>query len=332
MGQKKKNLLTAASTLAVALGIGFVMQSSDEARAWYGGETRTEIEVADPVETQLLDVQSIELTAAEAEVDTLYMPKAEEEDAVVLAAAPKPVLEMPEPEQDVLPADPACVIDAQARALPGAIVNLRLDAPCLPNERLTVHHSGMMFTETTDQTGALTVMVPALDKDALFILAFAMGDGAVAQIQVDDLNEFDRTVLQWRGNGAFGLHAREFGADYDTDGHVWVGSERDLSGLANGESGFILQLGDEAAAEPLMAEIYTFPTGRTARKGTVYLSVEAEVTSNNCGSEIEAQTLERQTDGSIKGQDLILAVPDCTAVGDFLVLNNLVSDLKIAAR
>ncbi len=31
-------------------------------------------------------------------------------------------------------------------------------------------------------------------------------------------------------------------------------------------------------------------------------------------------------------RDLILSVPDCDAVGDFLVLNNLVDDLKIAGK
>ena len=37
-------------------------------------------------------------------------------------------------------------------------------------------------------------------------------------------------------------------------------------------------------------------------------------------------------DGAMKTQDLTLAVPGCDAVGSFLVLNNLVTDLKVASN
>ena len=48
--------------------------------------------------------------------------------------------------------------------------------------------------------------------------------------------------------------------------------------------------------------------------------------------EIEAQSLEIQTDGKVRTQNLTLAVPDCEATGSFLVLNNLLQDLKVAQR
>jgi hypothetical protein len=80
-----------------------------------------------------------------------------------------------------------------------------------------------------------------------------------------------------------------------------------------------------------MAEVYTFPTAMGAQTGTIDLSVEAEVTVMNCGLEIEAQSLELQG-GSVKTQDLTLAVPECDAKGSFLVLNNLVQDLTVASN
>ena len=52
----------------------------------------------------------------------------------------------------------------------------------------------------------------------------------------------------------------------------------------------------------------------------------------NCGLEIEAQALETKTEGGIKTKNLTLPVPDCDAVGSFLVLNNLLEDLKVAAK
>jgi hypothetical protein len=60
------------------------------------------------------------------------------------------------------------------------------------------------------------------------------------------------------------------------------------------------------------------------------LSVEAEVSELNCGQEIEAQSLQVGSDGKLKTRNLTLAVPDCDAIGNFLVLNNLLEDLKVA--
>jgi hypothetical protein len=212
------------------------------------------------------------------------------------------------------------------------MVTLTLDAPCAPNERLTVHHNGMMFTQITDSDGSVTISAPALAEQAVYILAFSNGDGAVAQTFVPDVAMYDRVALQWRGDAGFQLHAREFGADYGQAGHVWSGIAPDVDGMASGQNGYITRIGDLQAPEPLVAEVYTFPSGMSSRSGTIDLSVEAEVTDINCGLEIEAQSLELTLGGKIKTRDLTLAVPACDAVGDFLVLNNLVPDLKVASN
>ena len=82
----------------------------------------------------------------------------------------------------------------------------------------------------------------------------------------------------------------------------------------------------------LLAEVYTYPRFGAGAGGDIVLSVEAEVTMRNCGQEIEAQALETQQDGRIQTKNMALAVPACDAVGNFLVLNNLLQDMKIAAR
>lgn len=333
-----KEIATAIGTLAIAVGIGFVMQSSDAAKERYGrsGGTKDAPQMpADPEETAVLgtsisddaklQVQSIQLTAA---IGDMTIPIIEEAPTLHLAAAPVSILpdELPSDVQPMI----QCDVTATAAARPGAMVAVSMTAPCQPNERLTVHHNGVMFSAATDASGQLDLMVPALAADAVFILAFANGDGAVAQAQVDDIDQYDRTILQWRGPAGFQLHAREFGANYGTPGHVWSGSEQTITGIASGENGYVQRLGHAGGAEPLMAEVYTYPSGQTKRSGSIDLSVEAEVTPDNCGREIEAQTLERDRTGGIKTRDLTLAVPGCGAIGSFLVLNNLIADLKVA--
>ncbi|WP_147109720.1 hypothetical protein [Tateyamaria sp. syn59] len=328
-----KEIATGATTLAIAVGIGFVMQSGEAAQARYG-EAARQMAASDsqPVNSAqsadvLLEVQEIELTSA-TDPAAVPVPQA---DATVQRVSVPANSDMPD-KSDVLPRAAGCEIVAGAQAGLAATVSLSLAAPCARNERLTVHHNGMMFTETTDANGNLSLIVPALTEQAVFIMAFSDGDGAVAQVAVPDVAQYKRTTLQWRGRAGFELHAREFGADYGQDGHVWSGVDQDIEGMMSGKNGYIMRLGDTDLAEPLIAEVYTYPSGHSIQSGTIDLSVEAQVTLNNCGIEVEAQSLEIQADGGMKSQDLTLAVPGCEAVGSFLVLNNLVADLKVASN
>jgi hypothetical protein len=126
------------------------------------------------------------------------------------------------------------------------------------------------------------------------------------------------------------MHAREFGANYGDVGHVWKDTPRDPNAVDTG-LGFLTRLGNRDVAEDWVAEVYSFPKGMTQQSGTVDLSIEAEITALNCGQEIEAQSLEVVL-GDVKSRDLSLAVPNCDAKGTFLVLNNLVEDLKVASN
>ncbi|MFY0646332.1 hypothetical protein [Sulfitobacter geojensis] len=332
---RTKEILTAIGALGCAIGIGFIMQNSDSAQALYGPteiqhpEDMPELKGASAANA-LLDVQEIKLTSAEFDTG-IKLPQPEAE--VTKVSTPSSALAEPK-MYETSEATPAatCEIFALARPVAAAMVDLSMQAPCLPNERVTVHHNGMIFTVTTSAKGEISLRVPALAEEAVFILAFTNGDGAVAQTTVEELADFDRSVLQWKGNTGFQIHAREFGADYGSAGHLWSGAPGEIADAVSGNSGVLTRHGDMQAADPLLAEVYSFPKAYNARKGNIALSVETEVTATNCGLEIEAQSLEIQPDGKIKTQNLTLPVPDCDAEGSFLVLNNLLQDLKVAGR
>ena len=228
--------------------------------------------------------------------------------------------------------DTSCAVNLGGRATAGAMVYLQLSAPCNRAERVTIHHMGMMFTQTTTRTGHLSLRVPALDESAVFIASFASGAGATARIDVPSMPFYDRTVVQWRGAAGLHLHAREFTNAYFGEGHVWADARGDLALAARGEGGFLTRLGNPSIPGALMAEGYSFPSRTATRSGNVLLSVEAEVTPLNCSDPVEAQTIEVRKGSAARVRDLMLEMPSCETIGDFLVLKNLVEDLTIAAR
>jgi hypothetical protein len=336
--QKIRMFAMGCGTLALALGAGHFMQSGS-APDIEASETTPQVPRSDIAQTAgsggTLQLTSIQMTS------TMPTPPEDAQAPAKLPATPQGAVQLAALSDaatvmtDVLPAEVAapslaCDYTLTADTAPGAMVALSLDAPCAQSQRFTLHHNGLMFTQVTDGGGHASMLVPALAKSAVFIVAFPNGDGAVASADVESLEHYQRVAIQWQGDSGVQLHALEFGAEMGSDGHVWAGARRDVAAAANGDRGFMTLLGDATQPEPLLAEIYTFPSLLNGRDGAVALRVEAEVTQTNCARDIEAQALQTQPGGALVVQDLTLAIPECDAVGDFLVLKNLLNDLTIA--
>ncbi|MDX2483569.1 MAG: hypothetical protein QNK42_07900 [Pseudodonghicola sp.] len=333
-------------TLACALGIGYGMQRGQPAPLPHStpavSPAEANMPAAEPRQTDPaparvrlaenapLEIEKIALTSAEAVGASADNEMHEHPSVSELATDPSDSAALPSTPEDPEMPGLGCEVTAQAVPGPMAMVDFSVTAPCFGNTRLLVHHNGMIFSAVTDSEGSLNVKIPALAERAVFIAAFDNGDGAVATARVPGIADFDRVALQWQGNAGFQIHAREFGASYGAPGHVWSGAP--TTGATDHATGSVLRLGEADALSPMIAEIYTFPAGAADRSGDISLSIEAEVTADNCGRDISAQLLQRQGANRITTRELDLSVPDCDAVGDFLVLNNLLDDLKIAAK
>ncbi len=218
----------------------------------------------------------------------------------------------------------ACEIELNAEPGGAAMAVLALEAGCMTNERFTLHHSGMMISGVTDKNGLWQASVPALAENALFIAAFSNGEGAVANTTISDLNGYDRYVVQWKGETDIQIHAFENGASYADAGHVWRGSGDDA---VSTQIGFLTRFDDKDLAEGLRAEIYTFPSGQI---GKVEINIELQVGDATCNEDVEAQAFIMSGAEHLEARDLMIAMPDCGAVGEFLVLKNPYEDLTIA--
>ncbi|WP_146347576.1 hypothetical protein [Falsiphaeobacter marinintestinus] len=334
---KIRSIGMAGGTLACALSIGFYVQHGDDARqptvassavVPVATKALPSLRSSDQSVNEPLELKDIVLTSAQPETPKpVSLHRRQVTDPSLHEAGfSRDELTLPTTPEDPSMPELGCKVSARAAPAPMASVQLSVDAPCFPNERVTVHHNGMMFTAVTDTDGTVHMTVPALSDRPIFIADFGNGKAAVATASVPDLKDYDRVVLQWSGETGFQIHAREFGASYGDRGHVWVGAN------ASGADGSVVRLGARDTFAPKLAEVYTYPSGTSAKTGTVTLSIETEVTAANCGRDISAQTLELRSGTSLRTQDVTLSMPNCTAIGDFLVLNNLVDDLTIAAK
>jgi hypothetical protein len=225
----------------------------------------------------------------------------------------------------VTPPAPACITALDLQQQPGAMIGVALTATCHPNERVVLRHAGMAITARTGADGTLTTALPALASAGKVDVLFTDGSKAETALAMPETVLLRRFGVQWQGPVAFVVHGFQNGADYGEAGDI---SPLNPGKPAAAAGGFLSLLGDSSVENPLMAQIYTYPMDTTVSSDVV---VEAAVTGSTCGHDLLGETL-TSARGQSKATELTLAMPDCTAVGDFLVLKNLATDLKIAGN
>lgn len=317
-----RKTLTIGSTFTVALCIGFVMQNENAMAARFGEDTPEDYTVS---------IQTPTLWAPEVATASFELPAFETPEVPMMVPQLAAAV-MPDAAVGAAPqVEISCTPSLSAQTGDFALVRLSLNASCYPSTALTIHHQGMIFTATTDAAGQLLVDVPALTDHAIFIAEFANGYGAVAISEVPELAQYDRAVLQWKGEAAVSMHAFEFGAGFGDTGHVWSNSPRSAFAADEGQ-GFLMKLGDNSAENAHLAEVYTFPANKPGQEGTVELSTEAVITANNCGQDVAAQSIQVNGAALPDAVDLTLRMPDCSAIGDIIVLKNMFQDLQFPIR
>lgn len=325
----------ACATLTIAIFIGFIMERTEASQVPVAAQSTAPVSALPAINASLGG--GVLSTPKRPTASGLPMMPSDHGAQVSLPGAPVLVAVAEDvpvgliPQEEVVPAM-SCDVSLLAEGAAGAMVRLVLSAPCHTGERVSVHHGDLKFTEMVGDDGFLDLMVPALSTNAVFAMLFANGDGATATVTVDSLMFYDRTVIRWSGESGVELHAREFGAQYGEAGHVWRGHARDISAMIGGVGGFLTPLGNPEIAEAARAEVYTFPSVTAAQSGSIALSVEAEITDRNCGRTIHVETGKIEAGKTVSSRHMQLEIPACDAVGQFLVLKNLVEDLTIAQK
>jgi hypothetical protein len=113
---------------------------------------------------------------------------------------------------------------------------------------------------------------------------------------------------------------------------VWAEAARTPDYGVKALGGFLTVLGNPGVFSPELAEVYSFPADRMSSDGVVRLVVEAGVTEGTCSQAITGRTIEVGADGETREVALELQMPDCDATGGYLVLKNLLQDMKIASN
>ncbi|WP_151719111.1 hypothetical protein [Gemmobacter serpentinus] len=219
-----------------------------------------------------------------------------------------------------------CPITLDLLADTNAMIGVTLIAPCRPDQRVMVKHAGLSVTAKTSATGTMFLNLPALEADARIELSFGDGEKIASRVEMPEVKAMQRFAVQWLDQDQFQLQAFENGADYGQAGHVSAAAPHSPAPGLPAKGGFLTLLGDATVDLPMLGEVYTFPAN-----GAAEVVLEAAITPETCGRELMGETISA-TGGKVSVSELTLAMPECDAAGDILVLKNLVPEMKLAAR
>ncbi|PUB17125.1 hypothetical protein [Yoonia sediminilitoris] len=317
------------AAIGVVFGLVFIVQD-------YGVGTPREVRKANqPAASAVRSVMMSKSSAGEAVFGmpaTGSQPLPEISTDENIAAIDSVLGEVSSPRAEFVQSSPmdGCVTSLQAQANPAAMVSLSITSPCHPNDGFVVWHDRLAFSLVTDGTGAASVNVPALHEESEFVVTLENLEEARVSVFVEDANDYDRAILQWRGEHNLQLHALERGATYGDPGHIWSASTQSAALAVEGERGFMMRLGSSKASLPYWAEVYTYPAQLTGRDGQVALHVGAVVTQANCGRSVDAVALQTNASQFFVSRDLVVAMLDCSSVGESVMYGNLFDPLRLA--
>jgi len=323
----KRRTITAAATLLIAAGAGYFMQNGDALAARMGiGEKTSRPATTLPIATFSDVARHLPSDMA------MPMLRAPAAVAPIRQAALDGMVKLPELSENPVhtPFQTTCATELTANAAPGALVELTVAAPCFANSHVTIRHAGLTFRDDLDADGNLRVDVPAMAQAATISVELRNGETHDVDVAVPELALFDRVALTWLAPGMLHIHAHEFGATDNSDGHIWAESAATADTGALGRGGFMTLLGNAAVPGAQLAEVYSYPAGLVARDGSIGISVEATVDEASCGREVTGHAIEIQQGETIRDVSLQLHIPECDGQFGFLMLKNLLQDLKIA--
>lgn len=331
----KRKVAMVAATLAVALGAGHLMQNGLGVKP---GRVvvATVSDIEKPAE---MPKQIVPLAAGLGTTPAPAVRLAEPARPALPEAAFAPEQVNPVPEaivgdvdanasENVLSSDSTpCPVTLDVMAGAQATLDLTLKAPCRTSERVVIRHGGLTVTAMTSLTGALFTSIPGMEVAGEVSLLFGDGYEVGAADKLPDLPLYQRFAVQWMADDAFQVNAFENGAQFGEAGHVSATNpQRRLQNVPM-DGGYLSVLGDSTTVLPMLAEVYTFPSGSA---DTVDLTIEASVTAQTCDRELLGEVLLSEN-GAVTKTDLTMATPTCDAIGDVLVLNNPLPDLRLAA-
>jgi len=211
----------------------------------------------------------------------------------------------------------------------GEMLALTLTSPCRPDSEVTISYSGLSFTAITDADGSLQIDVPAFDEQTAITAEFADGTSASSDITVRGIDRIARVAIAWEGDANLDLHAFEYTAAENSEGHVWEGNARSYRASRRNGGGYLTRLGLPGARQ---AEVYTLPVSRRTQSGVIDTQIRFTNDADICDGRIEVLSLYNNQALRADHRSVSIETARCSEDSEVVSIDAAVRSISVAAR
>jgi len=237
------------------------------------------------------------------------------------------------PSVDATPAiaqaDAQCNVNLIASSKLGEMLAMTLTSECRPNSLVTVKYSGLSFTAVTDDQGMLQIDIPAFDELTTIDAEFLDGTSASADMTVRGIDRIARVAISWEGSANLDLHAFEYTAAENSDGHVWQGNARSYRQSRRNGGGYLTRLGLPGARQ---VEVYTLPVSRRTQAGVIDTEVRFTNDSEICDGRIQVLSLYNNQALRSDQRSVSIETARCSESTEVISIDSAVRSITVAAR
>lgn len=315
---RTKKATTIASTFAIALGIGFIMQYGDANAARFTAQVGTDIQkpalIVDYSPLSAMTEFARKPEAADYKFGT-GANMATEAGSIKLVALVEEIRDadtaafFAQSQPQAFRQNDCDVLAVTAPDHQGS-VQMTVVSQCRTEMPFTVKHGGLSFTAQTDGSGTAILTVPAMSEDAIFVMTFDDGKSLSASTYAPQASLYNRVIFQWEG----------LEGDYLR------------SNAPEGSAVMLERLGANTGKTPRFAQVYSFPADVSIVDGMRSIDLVAEVTSQNCGRDLNAESFTvfpSGVDGLFK--NIRITLPACEEVGATLELKKVLGEQTLAS-
>jgi hypothetical protein len=206
---------------------------------------------------------------------------------------------------------------------------IAISAPCFAKQKIRLRYDALELVRVLDENGRLFMQFDCyLGEKPQLTVVFPDDSSTAVPLQTLDLDRVTKVAVIWKGAVNLDLHAFEYAANSDDEGHVWAAAassrwqaeerkRRDKRG-----HGF-LSFASDGSAEGDQLEVYTFVHEPSQSSGAITLALDYESRArrppdpDTCGTglyaEIEYRVAVWRPNGRVSRSRGVFAPLECSS-------------------
>ncbi len=235
--------------------------------------------------------------------------------------------------------------DARVEQLPGGLARISVSAPCKKGNYAVMEYGDLISIGALDESGNWTFILDAFQGSGKLKFSFGDQHRLERDLHIKELESLTKIAIVWRDGVDLDLHAFEYAAPKNSNGHKFSGRRSDLMKtqshvLASSRSRGFMSSSSAGQALGYNVEVYTVLHHPNEKRGVINFAIDfvsrggraqGAYCGSNLYSSIKFNVYVLKRGKPVRAYNRLLSAVQCGTklFGRTRLISNLVPDLEI---